>query len=112
MPDDSASQVAGRLYAAELAQQRLAALRAQEHGAEPSGSAAEAGAAPAWARDRKEPIPPTVPEEQEPEEAVQHQDSGFRFRDGELPPGVLPVGLHGAPSQEDAERPPEYGAGS
>ena len=39
-------------------------------------------------------MPAAVPEEAEVEpETVQHQDSGIRFRDGELPPVALPPQL-------------------
>ena len=45
-------------------------------------------------------------------EAVQHQDSGIRFRDGDMPPpGVLPAGLHTSAIIEEDERPPDYGTG-
>ncbi|KAI0774472.1 hypothetical protein C8Q74DRAFT_837659 [Fomes fomentarius] len=100
LPDDSASQVAGRLYAAELARQH--APGPTLHAGSSSGR--EDGR-PAGTRrsDRKQPIPPPVPEEPEPE-AVQHQDSGIRFRDGPLlPPAGLPIA-------DLAERPPDYDA--
>ncbi|KAH9850787.1 hypothetical protein C2E23DRAFT_834137 [Lenzites betulinus] len=69
-PDDSASQVAGRIYAAELAQQH-----------------------------------PPVPEVPEPEgepETIQHEDSGIRFREGDIPPAVL------GEDEILEEMPPEY----
>ncbi|KAI1796182.1 hypothetical protein LXA43DRAFT_656690 [Ganoderma leucocontextum] len=120
-PSDSASQVAGRLYAAELATQRLAG--------QPAGPGSSAQVDPAsqyspgrasrfnlppgsgaWRPDRKDAVPPPVPEVPE-EEAVQHQDSGIRFRDGELlpPPLALALGVtspHGG--EDELERLPEY----
>ena len=124
-PSDSASQVAGRLYAAELAaQQRLGQpIRTglSSHTGTPSGSQPgpdadfglnpSSAAAGGWRSDRKEPAPPPVPEEPE-EEAVQHQDSGIRFRDGELLPPPEFAEAHGAPrphgGEDELERPPEY----
>ena len=103
-PDDSASQVAGRLYAAELAQQRL---RAPSHAPSQAGASGAAGAGAGAAGDSRDSkvVPAAVPEEAEGEpETVQHQDSGIRFRDGELPPVALPPQL-----PEEEERPPQYG---
>ncbi|PIL37338.1 hypothetical protein GSI_01031 [Ganoderma sinense ZZ0214-1] len=140
-PSDSASQVAGRLYAAELAAQRLAAGQPTGPGfpaaaqANPVASHSRSSPAPtpgsrfnlppgsgAWRSDRKEAreaaVPPPVPEVPE-EEAVQHQDSGIRFRDGELLPPASALALaqaqahaggvtspHGG--EDELGRPPEY----
>ncbi|KAI9000818.1 hypothetical protein BD414DRAFT_518993 [Trametes punicea] len=85
-PEDSASQVAGRIYAAELVQGAQSSSRGAGQSTGDSGPSS--GATP----DTKQPIPPSVPEEPEME-AVQHQDSGIRFRDGDIPPmqPVVPV---------------------
>ncbi|KAI0660789.1 hypothetical protein C8Q70DRAFT_972484 [Cubamyces menziesii] len=101
-PDDSASQVAGRIYAAELAQQH--ALAGSSRNAGPS---ALAGLGPGMGLDRKDPIPPTVPEEPEIE-AVQHQDSGIRFREGDIPPVLPIVPAVPAVAEETDELPPDY----
>lgn len=97
---DSACQVAGRLYAAELARQRAGAGPGSSAGSAHGGSSGREGegpgsGGPAWQSDRKESVPPPVPEEPEPE-AVQHEDSGIRSRDGD------PVSV----------RPPDYDAPS
>ncbi|KAL1946494.1 hypothetical protein VTO73DRAFT_14598 [Trametes versicolor] len=103
-PDDSASQVAGRIYAAELAQQhrdaRAAAGASSSTLAGPaSGSGSGPGADSHRSRDRKDPLPLPVPEEPE---AVQHEDSGIRFREGALP--LVPP----ADVERIEEEPPEY----
>ncbi|TBU39695.1 hypothetical protein BD309DRAFT_1011845 [Dichomitus squalens] len=123
-PSDSASQVAGRLYAAELAaQQRLgqpirtgpSSQTGPASGSQPgpdtgSGFDPSSAGVARLRPDRKGPAPPPVLEEPE-EEAVQHQDSGIRFRDGEL---LAPefTEAHGAPrpygGEGEVERPPEY----
>lgn len=106
LPDDSASQVAGRLYAAELARQRAEGEHGSSSGAAYGGSSSGQEASghgaggPAWSTDRKQPVPPPVPEEPEPE-AVQHQDSGIRFRNGD------PVSMN---VEDLVERPPDYDA--
>ncbi|KAI0720327.1 hypothetical protein C8T65DRAFT_634127 [Cerioporus squamosus] len=108
LPDDSASQVAGRLYAAELARERAGAGPGSSAGAAYAGSSSgregdgNGAGGPAWMSDRKESVPPPVPEEPEPE-AVQHQDSGIRFRDGD------PVSVH---VEDLVDRPPDYDAPS
>ncbi|KAI0772126.1 hypothetical protein BD413DRAFT_492776 [Trametes elegans] len=102
-PDDSASQVAGRLYAAELGRTGGGGGASREGGssAGPSSYARSRG-------DRKGArAVPEEPGEEEEEEAVQHQDSGIRFRGGELPPAA---GAGAGP--DDAERPPEYSPSS
>ncbi|OJT05341.1 hypothetical protein TRAPUB_3782 [Trametes pubescens] len=104
-PDDSASQVAGRIYAAELAQQRAAGAYAYASSSALAPVSGASGADSHRSRDRKDPLPlpPPVPEEPE---AVQHEDSGIRFREGALP--VVP------PAEVDRieEEPPEYTPGS
>lgn len=118
-PSDSASQVAGRLYAAELAAQRSAQANpaSASHSSPAPGSRFNlpwgAGSG-VWRSDRKEARPPPVPEVPE-EEAVQHQDSGIRFRDGDLPlPPALAHGSamssnpYGGGEDAELERPPEY----
>lgn len=98
-PDDSASQVAGRIYAAELAQQhRDARAAGASSSALAPASRSGPGADSHRSRDRKDPLPLPVPEEPE---AVQHEDSGIRFREGTLP---VP------PAEVDRieEEPPEY----
>ncbi|KAL7282560.1 hypothetical protein ACG7TL_004031 [Trametes sanguinea] len=96
-PEDSASQVAGRIYAAEMAQA--------------SGSSRSPGASllgPGSRTDAKQPIPPSVPEEPEVE-AVQHQDSGIRFRSGDVPPVLPVVPIAPPPAVDDIdELPPDY----
>ncbi|RDX53887.1 hypothetical protein OH76DRAFT_1553326 [Lentinus brumalis] len=103
----SASQVAGRLYAAELARQRAGAGPGSSAGSPYGGSSSREGESPgsggpAWQSDRKESVPPPVPEEPEPE-AVQHEDSGIRFRDGD------PVSVR---VEDLVNRPPDYDAPS
>ncbi|KAI0375864.1 hypothetical protein BV20DRAFT_959908 [Pilatotrama ljubarskyi] len=99
-PDDSASQVAGRIYAAEMAQ------HAHATSSRGGGVSGASGSGPSSRRERKEPVapappaPPALPEEPEVE-ALQHQDSGIRFREGDVPPAVLP---------EIEELPPVYTA--
>ncbi|KAI0832617.1 hypothetical protein BC628DRAFT_1347523 [Trametes gibbosa] len=107
-PDDSASQVAGRIYAAELAQQQRAFAGFQPGGGASSASGSQWGAGPSYGpgpgsrpgsraggdRDRKE---PRVAEEPEPE-SMQHEDSGIRFREGDIvPPVVLGEGVDEMP---------------
>ena len=127
-PSDSASQVAGRLYAAELAAQATGPGSSAAAQANPASAAPTPGSRfnlpprlGAWRSDRKEAqaaVPPPVPEVPE-EEAVQHQDSGIRFRDGELllPPASAlaqaQVHVDGVTSphggeDDERERPPEY----
>ena len=97
-PDDSASQVAGRLYAAELARQQHASGPTAHAHASGSSSGREGRS------DRKGPtVPPAVPEDPEPE-AVQHQDSGLRFRDGAVLPSASLL------ESGSDERPPDYDA--
>ncbi|KAI0650535.1 hypothetical protein C8Q79DRAFT_1006790 [Trametes meyenii] len=112
-PEDSASQVAGRIYAAELAQQAHEAGRSggdsragrSTGGVSGSGPSSKADSrARSRGQDRKEFVAPQLPEddvaELEPDaDAVQHQDSGIRFREGEMPPAL---------AGEVDERPPEY----
>ncbi|CDO73754.1 hypothetical protein BN946_scf185015.g82 [Trametes cinnabarina] len=98
-PEDSASQVAGRIYAAEMAQ---ASGSSCNH-----GPSLLAGHVLGSGMDSKQPIPPSVPEEPEVE-AVQHQDSGIRFRSGDIPPVLPVVPVMPEPVDHIDELPPDY----